>query len=172
MSKIKLFKKYFGKEKVRLIYEKHYKHMCYIAYAKLGNMDAAQDTVHDAFVDMLKKADEIILDDPEKLPAFAVYVLNCKIIDYLRSQNRFVLKENIEEGTGKCDITENVEEYLTGLEIYDAEIIRMKILQNMSYKEISQKLNIKESTLRKRLQRAKKKLKQKIESEAYNEKNK
>lgn len=42
----------------------------------------------------------------------------------------------------------------------------------MSYKEISQKLNIKESTLRKRLQRAKKKLKQKIESEAYNEKNK
>ena len=146
----------------KLYYE--YRHlMTYIAFDILKDEKLAEDAVHNAFIKIsnnLKKINEISC---HKKKSFIVVVIENVAKDMYRKRKRekeIPFEENIDIKVSD-DFSLNsfgIETIVSKIEslpdIY-RNILVLKYLQELNNKEIAKLLNIKESTVRKRLERAK-----------------
>lgn len=152
---------------MQYIYQNYHRLMLKISYDILQDSQLSEDAVYDAFVTIIEKIDEIELEEGEKIPSLIAFIVKAKSIDIIRKRSHLVFLPNprVEESErSMCmEFDEGAEELLRRLDPSDAELLRWRILEDREYSEIASYLNITESTARKRMERAKKKLKKRLE---------
>lgn len=161
------------KRKFEALYFKYRQLMFQVANGILQDDYLAEDAVHKAFEKILKNLDKIHDVACPKTKGFIVIVVKHVAIDFYRKRKR----ENIVE----LNENERIREYVLGVEqvVIDkiehpltrailllphhySEIILLKYSHNYTERQIADLLGLSEENTKKRLQRAKKKLREKM----------
>lgn len=167
-----------GKNKFELIYDKYCKLMFYIANQILNDNSLAEDAVHDAFVNIIKNLHKIKDINCNKTKSFiAVIVRNCSInmYNYRKSKSyipldkiEYMLDDNmdVENNIGTdFDKFGSLGGAIMKLPVIYRDIIILKFLHELTNQEIASLLNINEANVRKRIERAKRKIQNILEKE-------
>lgn len=136
--------------------------MYHTALSYLEDRDLAMDVVHDSFIILWEKYDSLDFSNPHRLRVFVQQIVRGKSIDVIRKR-KWELPADIEEdflGVGEDEHfpMEAVEQILARLDSETADLIRMRFVMDLPYEVIAKSLRIRESTARKRVNRAKQKL--------------
>ena len=131
------------------------------AYVLLANPDDIQDVLQEVFLKYMDKAPAFQNEDHEKAWLIRVTVNLCK--DFLRF-NRRQAYVSLEQLDAPCEIREDhgiMKEVLSLPSKYKT-VLLLYYIEGYRLKEISRILGISESAVKKRLQRGKEALKQKL----------
>ncbi|SFL94220.1 RNA polymerase sigma-70 factor, ECF subfamily [Gracilibacillus orientalis] len=177
-----MLKKIFKKsepthEEFRLVYDMFYSRVYRDVYFITKDCHLAQDALQETFVKAYKHMNR--LEDKERMGAWISTIATRTAIDVLRKRKgaREVLTEDImiqeknmeEKGSDTLHIVEaNLvrEELLESINEISAEyreVILLRYIHELSIREIAHSLNINESTVKTRLHRARKKIKEKVQ---------
>lgn len=160
-------------EKLAYLFE-HYEHyLLRIAEKYVGQTRNAEDIVIDAFIRIIPHLDKLDIHDGHKARNYLVTVVENLALDSLRKKTLLPFKEELlidffdpnspETAAEKADLKECFVKAFEELSLRDEQILRLKYLQELSHREISELLGIKESAVRKRLERARKRLRKVME---------
>ena len=157
-------------EKLRLLYELYEQPMYRIAYAVLHDEGLAEDAVSDAFIRIMHRIERFSDCKSEKTKAYIVKVIKSTSINiYRKNKRRYSEEVSIDnaiqvadKAQEQCD-TESVNDILRGLGETDRRIVTLRCIEEMSWKEVADKLSLTEANVRKRFERTKKRLKTKGE---------
>lgn len=159
------------KSKFVLLYEKYRKLMFYVANQILKDEYLAEDAVHQTFIKIIENLDNISEIDCHKTKSYIVtMVRNHSINLYNQRKNHPMVSLDTEMDIESNEIFEIQEEdaivkAVANLpQIYNA-VLTLKYVQEFSNTEIAEALDISESTVRKRLERAKSKVQESLEKE-------
>jgi len=154
------------RDKVEAIYNEYRGLMLKRAYDILKNFDAAQDAVHDAFVNIIENLDKVGKVSCHKTKSFVVIVTEnvCTNI-YRRNKKRKIIPiedvENqlpdpvdLEEKLADQIRLEQVARALESLPETYRSVMTLKVIQEYSDKEIAKELGITHEAARKRIERA------------------
>ncbi|MGJ0847300.1 RNA polymerase sigma factor [Tissierella praeacuta] len=156
-----------------------------LMYAKkiTGNQSIAEDAVHNAFISIIQKTEKYLNLDCMDFRRSAVIIVRNKCIDILRKQKPFVNK-SIEEleiflESGEEPVDEQVvfeseyeliRKYLNSIDEISKQVLIMKYILDMSYKEIGEELGMTSKHVDTRIMRAKDKVRKLMEKDVrYNE---
>ncbi len=151
------------KSKFEKLYYDYKALMKYIAFDILKDEQLAEDAVHNAFIKLTNYLDKIDDTDCHKTKGFIVIVIRSVAKDMYRRRKReleFSINEDItyrvsdEFSLTSFDVGEIVSKIETLPEIYK-DVLILKYIQEIENSEIADVLNIKQATVRKRLERAK-----------------
>lgn len=159
------------KSKFEKIYFKYRQLMFQVANGILKDEYLAEDAVHKAFIKIMKHLDKIKEIECPKTKAFSVIIVKHTAIDLYRKRKRENTVQIEEEvlveyraTTVDQEVIDKVENPLTAailaLPYHYSEIILLKYNHNYTDKQIAGLLGLSEDNVKKRLQRAKKKLKE------------
>lgn len=165
------------KSKFEQIYITYKQTMFYVAHKILKDEFLAEDAVHRAFVKIIQNLDKIGEIECPKTKGFVVIIVERCAIDLYRSRKKenlvdinefetFVIKEVVpidEEVISQLDSP--LTRAILALPEHYATIILLKYSHHYADKEIVKLLDLSEENVRKRLQRAKKKLATLLEEE-------
>ncbi|HRR77443.1 MAG: sigma-70 family RNA polymerase sigma factor [Ruminococcus sp.] len=155
--------------KLQRLYELYEQPMYRIAFAVLRSSGLAEDAVSDAFVRIIKKLDRIGEADSPKTKSYIIKVIKSTSISIYRKHKQFYIHElpineetmqlpdpaeNVEEKV----LTEDTDEMLSGVSDTDRKIIMLRCSSGLSWKEVAGKMSLTESGVRKRFERARKKI--------------
>ena len=164
-----------SKDKFESLYLKYRKHMKHIAMKILGDEHLAEDAVHNAFVKLISNLEKFNKIDCQETRNLIVIIIRSVSIDMYRKRNREfentdVLDTEISTETDFSSI--QAEEILREIEalpeIY-RDVLLLKIEYDYKDREIAKLLGIKVDTVSKRLERARKQLKQQLFKEAHHD---
>lgn len=164
-------------EELVLRYQTQVYNLC---YRMTGNAEDAADLTQDAFVKVWKHLGSFQFDSSFSTWLYRL-ATNC-CLDFLRSQKRkptiSLVVENEEDGEQTIDIEadgptpeeqvisrEEREELLWAMNQLDDEqrqILTLRVVNDLSYTDIAEILNIKEGTVKSRLSRARENLRKKL----------
>ncbi len=159
------------KSKFEKIYFKYRQLMFQVANGILKDEYLAEDAVHKAFIKIMKHLDKIKEIECPKTKAFSVIIVKHTAIDLYRKRKRENTVQIEEEvlveyraTTVDQEVIDKVENPLTAailaLPYHYSEIILLKYNHNYTDKQIAGLVGLSEDNVKKRLQRAKKKLKE------------
>ena len=154
--------------KLQRLYELYEQPMYRIAYAVLHSSELAEDAVSDAFLRIIKKLGRLGEPESPKTRSYIVKVIKSTSINIYRRNRQFYIHElPIDEGTMQIpDPSANVEEkavsedtdtLLSSVSETDRSIMIMRS-GGMSWKEVAVRVSMTESNVRKRFERARKKV--------------
>lgn len=147
-------------ELIRDNYADIYKYCFY----HIENRDAAQDLTQDVFLKFLSRLDDYC--EYGKLKNYLYVVAKNTVKDYFRKPKECSL-DNVEEtyDNGMEDISERIDilRVLDMLEPFEKELIILRYYQELKIKDIAEILNMPVSTIRYKLRRAEKILKNRLE---------
>lgn len=160
--------------KIQKLYELYEQPMYRIAYAVLKNTAYAEDAVSDAFMRIISKIGKIGDPSSPKTKSYVVKIIKNTAIDCYRRNMYFYSKvtETDEETQLIPDNSINVEDEVFGdntsemletLSDTDKRIMILRCSEELSWREVAKTLSITESNVRKRFERARKKLLKKEE---------
>ena len=146
-----------------------YEHKMYrVAFSILNDQYAAEDAVQDAFLKLMKS--NKVFDDAESddCQRYVFTVIKSAAISTYRKRRRDsnliplsdlegTLESNINEQDGKE--ASHLKDILDKLPSKYKDVVQCLVIDDLSVRETSSRLNISESCVRKRFERAKKKLK-------------
>jgi len=153
------------KRKIELLYEKYNRLMYSIAHQSLQNTYDAEDAVLASWEKIIKNLDKVGQVDSKETKGFVAIVVKRTIIDMCRKKNR--------EGEVSLDALEGVEpstsdemehQKIEAMELIDSlpqkykEVLLLYYVNELSTKEISQVLGLREGSVASRLSRARKML--------------
>lgn len=156
-------------EKIKRIYEIYEQPMYRIAFAVLRRCDLAEDAVSDAFIRIIDRLKKIKAPDSPKTKAYIVKVIKSTSINIYRKNKRLLIRESpIDDSIRQIpDISQNVEEHVESemdrqnkrnlintLNETDRNIIDLRCVKQLSWKEVAERTSLTESTARKRFERA------------------
>ncbi|WP_181151274.1 RNA polymerase sigma factor [Sphingobacterium gobiense] len=142
----------------QLIYNKYYSLLYIHAYNKLGDRDAAKDIVHDLFANIWQRRESLTVTG--KLSSYLYASVRNRILDYIsRERSKASYLESLTHRIGsqpdEADyhvrekmLEEQIETVLLQLPPRIREIFELSRKQYLSHKEISQKLNLSEQSVR------------------------
>jgi len=144
------------------------------AYKILRNVQDAEDAVHEAFIKIAENIEKISQLSRHKQARYIVTIIENKAIDIYRKKQAHPTQPLYEAADYSI-----IDAYSDGdlarcilkLPYHDREIILLKFDLELSNKEISEILDIPQTAVRKRLQRAKAKLKEICETEGIDNAN-
>lgn len=154
-------------EKLHKLYEIYEQPMYRIAFAVLKNSSDAEDAVSEAFINIIRKIGRIGDVNSTKTKSYIVKTIKNSAIDIYRKNRRNYdrtqpIDDNInsipdsfsgfENETGDCD------RLLDKLNETDRKIILLRCRDELQWRDIAQQMNMTEANLRKRFERARKKL--------------
>ena len=154
------------------IYNRYYSLLYLYAYKKLKEREEAKDAVQDVFIALWNRRDEIRFDISlsgylyRSVRNRALNIFAHKNIEskYLASLDEY-LKAN-HEGTDylirEKEIAALIEIEINNLPLKMREVFLLSRTENLTYKEIAQKLNISEATVNTQMKRALKALRTKL----------
>ncbi len=155
-------------EKTRLIFEKYKNLMFHIANSILHDPKLSEDIVQESMIKIIQNLDKINDINCHKTKSFIVIICKRVAIDYYRKINRqdissfdtleYNVAVDFQSDDGDIDIIEAIK----SLSYIYSEILILKYINELSNSEISKILDISESLVRKRIERAKEKLKDKL----------
>lgn len=162
-------------EKIRQLYELYEQPMYRIAFAVLKRSEPAEDAVSEAFLRLMKHIGRIGDPGSEETKRYVVKVIKSTSVTQYRKQKRFLEREPYadEELLRVADSSQNVEEtvlgagreLLAGLSEPEKELVELRCMSGLSWKETADRLDITETAARKRFERAKKRLAKLINKE-------
>lgn len=156
------------KIKFEKIYEKYKQIMFYVANKILKDEHLAEDAVHNAFLRIIKNIDKIDEVDSPRTKAFIVIIVERIAIDFYRKRKREKVSD-IEEEYKNREINFSIEDEVCESNLTIAlaklnesyfQVLSLKFQYGFSNKEIANVLNLGEENVYKRIQRARKKLKE------------
>lgn len=157
-----------SKDKFEELYLKYRKQMKKIAFKILGDDGLAEDAVHNAFLKIISNFDKFKEIDCQETKNLIVIIIRSVSIDIYRKRNREFEKTDIldKEISTETDFSAvQVETVLKAIEalpeIY-CDILLLKIEYDYKDKEIAEILGTNVNTVSKRLERARKQLKQQL----------
>lgn len=136
------------------IVEENLDYLFRFAFYRIGNREEAEDIVYEAILKLLEKDAKEIKLESVRFYLFRIVLNLC--IDKQRTQDfHRVLIDEIDIEDDTIDIVEKLEferidNYLKNIEPREADIIRMKIMGDLSFVEISKILSIPQSTAKSR----------------------
>lgn len=166
------------KSKFEKLYYDYRALMKYIALDILQDEQLAEDAVHNAFIKLTNYLDKIDENDCHKTKGFIVIVIRSVAKDMYRKRKRDLelsLNENITYSiSDDFSLTsfgiDAVVSKIECLPVIYRDALMLKYVYELENKQIAKLLKIKESTLRKRLERAKVMLAELLEKEnEYND---
>lgn len=136
------------------IVEENLDYLFRFAFYRIGNREEAEDIVYEAILKLLEKDAKEIKLESVRFYLFRIVLNLC--IDKQRTQDiHRVLIDEIDIEDDTIDIIEKIEferinNYLKNIEFREADIIRMKIMGDLSFVEISKILSIPQTTAKSR----------------------
>lgn len=160
------------KSKFEQIY-KHYRlTMFYVAKSILNDNYLSEDAVHDAFINIAKSIDNISDVYSSRTKGYVVIIVRNISFNILKKQKQIIEIEDFEDNISNDLSLEDeilsklsfdfIVEQITQLpEIYK-DVLYLSYVEELSINEISELFNIPIETVKKRLQRGRKKLSEKF----------
>lgn len=162
---------YEDSEKLRALYRLYEQPMYRIAFAVLHDAALAEDAVSDAFMRIIDKLGRLDSPDSRRTKAYIVRTVKSVSISIYRKNKRRTEREiNIDDDTvqyrdPKQDVEGYVLEHRSRLEDVldsigetDRRIVLLRCRDELSWREVSEKMSITEATARKRFERARKRI--------------
>ena len=128
------------------------------AYSLLGDYHEAEDAVQDAFIAAYQSRERF---DGANERAWLYRITCSKCMDILRRRTRLSLEElneDIAAAPPAGEYTSDIMTALSRLDPADRALVLMRIVEGLDYSEIAGRLGAGEAALRKRYERAKKRL--------------
>lgn len=165
------------------LYNEHKYVLLRYALKITGNQSMAEDAMHNAFISIIEKKEKYLNLDCMDFRCSAVIIVRNKCIDILRKQKPYFNK-SIEEleiflESNEVPVDEQVifeseyelvRKYLNSIDEISKQVLVMKYLLNMSYKEIGEELGVTPKHVDTRIVRAKAKVRKLMEKDVnYNE---
>ncbi|MEK5040264.1 RNA polymerase sigma factor [Sporosarcina sp. FSL K6-3457] len=170
------------REAERIIFEQYYNRVYYAAYRVIKDQGLAEDIVQETFMKAFKSLHTV--HDVEKLGAWLSVIATRTAIDHLRrlsKWNDFTTSDvyidtesdaahpdyisTVETGLEEAYVKELLVEEIDKLKPDHKEVLILFYHHDLTYEEISELLDVKLSTVKTRMFRAKKKLKESIEQQ-------
>lgn len=156
-------------EKLRRLYDIYEQPMYRIAFAILGDCDAAEDSVSEAFLRLMKHLKRIGEPDSPKTKKFIIKVIRSTSIEQYRRRRHFYNSEAPIDGEtlqipdNSVDIEREVfarqpAEILDCLTNEERRLLMLRCGYGLSWRETAERLSVSEAAARKRFERIKKRL--------------
>jgi RNA polymerase sigma-70 factor (ECF subfamily) len=158
------------------LYQKHRFTMLHVARSILHSDDLAEDAVQEAFYRLLRNTNPLRAE-PQQARAFLVTIVRHIAIDVVKRQKTIPmisLDDIVYEPADSFDVEDfvmrqeelnDIEQLVLSLPIHYSTVFLLKYKHDCSDGDIAHLLNITESTVRKRLQRAKEKITELVSGE-------
>ncbi|MFS0674279.1 RNA polymerase sigma factor [Ornithinibacillus sp. 179-J 7C1 HS] len=158
------------------LYTKHYNRLLHISYAIVKDMQLAEDVVQETFIKVLLNMDTI--QEEEKVSAWLSVITNHAAIDMLRKvkSNKGIPTEqellvnmkmeetpNVEDEVAYYLLLKEVKQEIRSLNSSYRDVMILKMKYDLKEREIADQLNIKLSSVKTRIHRARKQLKAQYE---------
>ena len=151
------------------LYEIYEQPMYRIAYAFLHNREMAEDAVSEAFVRIIGKINRLGDAESPKTKSYIVKVIKSTSIGiYRRNKRKYMYEQPIDDNIMQLSdpltdvedkiIAGSTGEIMNGLEETDRTIVMFRCRYEMPYKEIAQRTSMSEAAVRKRFERAKRRI--------------
>lgn len=162
------------REEFESLYYKYNRIMYKVALNILHSHELAEDALSTAFLNISRNFSDISSFPSEKIKNYCVIVIKNAATDILRKEKRFIT-ESEAEYTEIADVEniETISDYnllknaISSLSDKEQEILYLRCIMNMSFREIGNILGIKEGTARQRMSEARNNLMKKIKGEDY-----
>lgn len=161
------------KSKFEQIYN-NYKHcMFYVAKSILKDDYLSEDAVHNAFINIAKNMDNIHEVNSVRTKSYVVVIVRNISLNMLKKQSSVVAIDDFEDTTDDLNLEEEVLskisfdliiEKISSLSIIYKDVLYLSYVEDLKTTEISELINISQETVKKRLQRGRKKLIETISS--------
>lgn len=145
------------------VYNAYYKLLLHVAFDYLHSKNDIEDIIQEVFMKLYESRKQF--NDDEHLKYWLIKVTNNKCIDHLRHiKNKEILisNDNIDilnnQDNKEDSLQKRVQEAIDKLNINDKTIIVLYYYNDLSLKEISKVLSISEANVKKRISRARIKL--------------
>lgn len=148
-----MFKKQ-NNETISQIIEGNLDYLVRFAYFRLSNRVEAEDVVHDAILRFLEKCSNDVKPESVRLYLFRMVYNLC--VDRMRSGRHLLnLKDDVEfedkpEDVFDLEEADRINVCLDAIPQHESEIIRMRVVDNLSFVEIGKILSIPQSTVKSR----------------------
>lgn len=166
------------RKKMTDLYNDHNYTLLHYAMKILGNQAMAEDAVHNTFLSIIQKKEKYLNLDYEDFRRLAIIIVRNKCIDILRKQKPFANK-SIEEleiflESDELPVDEQVifeseyeliRKYINSIDEISKQVLLMKYILNMSYKEIGEELGMTPKHVDTRIMRAKGKVRKLMEKD-------
>lgn len=162
------------------IYEEHRHALLLYALKILKNQEMAEDAVHNAFISIIKEKEKYFALDCRDFRFSAVIIVRNKCIDLLRKEKHYAnistdeleifLESNdksVEEQAIIASEYELIRKHMESIDEISRQILIMKYVLGMSYKEIGERLTMTPKHVDTRILRAKAKVRKLVEKELF-----
>ncbi|NLM59808.1 MAG: RNA polymerase sigma factor [Clostridium sp.] len=169
------------RNKMTELYEEHrYALLMYALKVTNNNQAMAEDAVHNAFLSIIKEKEKYLYLDSRDFRALSVIIVRNKCIDLLRKEKPYAditmdeLEIYLESKEKPVDEQatisleyDTIRKHLSNIDEISRQVLIMKYVLGMSYKEIGDKLNMTTKHVDTRILRAKEKVRKLTEREVY-----
>ena len=160
-------------EKLKQLYQIYEKPFYHIAFAVLHHQQQAEDAVSDAFYQVMTHLDRIGQPDSPKTKSYMIQIIKHTAINQYRKNARQNLncteldssvfqiadpENELEHRFRKQSLRQILADLFSGISETDRQIILLHCQENKSFKEIAEILNMKDTSVRKRFERARKRM--------------
>ncbi len=173
------------RKKMAEIYEEHkYALLMYALKVTGYNQAMAEDAVHNAFISIIKDKEKYFYLDSRDFRFSAVIIVRNKCIDLLRKEKPYAdipideleiflesKEKPIEEQVIISTEYAAIRKHMANIDEISRQVLIMKYVLGMSYKEIGEKLNMTPKQVDVRLSKAKEKVRKLVEKEDFNNRN-
>ncbi|MBM7621026.1 RNA polymerase sigma-70 factor (ECF subfamily) [Bacillus tianshenii] len=160
------------------MYQEYYDRLFRVSFAIIRDRQLAEDNVQETFIKAYKKLPD--LEDMQKVGAWLSVIASRTAIDFIRRERKmkgfpmelFMLdclgkesKQNVEEEVGVCFLKEILKETLEDFPGEDQKMLALKMDKGLKEREIATALHMNPSTVKSKIHRARRKLRERIELE-------
>lgn len=161
------------RDKFTALYEKYKNLLYYIAFSKVHNNEVAEECVQETFFYVAKHFDKIGEVDSSKTKGYLAAVVTGFAIDYYNKENKVDISSSDDDKSDDLSYFENFDA-LELTHAFDSVLneeekiyIYLKYIYGYKSLEIAKMYGISDALVRKKLERAKNKLKKYYEEENY-----
>lgn len=164
------------KNQFEQLYIKYKDKMYSIAYGILHNIEDSEDAVHQAFLTIANNFEKIKSFSCQELPSYIVIIIrNTSINLYNKNKRNNEMLSTLDDNNSSFEINmlanyeyEQLLGVISSLSENYKEVLYLYYINNFTTKEISKMLDISVDNVWKRIERAKKQLKAKLEVDEKN----
>lgn len=171
----KLYRRFLNddKESFELIVDKYMEKIIYFIYRFVKRIDVAEDLAQDVFVYILMNKEKY--DSKYSLKTYLYTIAKSKAINYIKRESKITYlqdneylftEEEIEDIVFKKEKRDKLKSAIERLPESQSQLIYLVDIEELSYKEISQILDMSLSQVKSLIHRGRKKLKQILMKEA------
>ena len=158
-----------GRTKAERLYNTYGRMMYKTAFDILGDSHLSEDAVHESFVRIIKIIDRVEEENTERTKSFLVIISRNVSLDILRKRKKETEAEDIPDPSPGIvinrDTLKRTAEAIRALDPKYRDVLLAVRVHNLSRMETAEMFGISEETVKKRLTRAKEKLKEVIDCE-------